>query len=79
LTPTELAAELKKVREKTDKPFGVDILAPFTKDYEKVLSRFADVIIQGGAKALITGLGISKDVLEKCHRAGLFFEIYLFQ
>src|ERR1700743_1836448 len=50
----ESANEIKKRRALTDKPFGVDLLAAVPESLE----RTADLIIEGGAKAFISGLGV---------------------
>ncbi|MBV9046116.1 MAG: nitronate monooxygenase, partial [Alphaproteobacteria bacterium] len=60
--------EMKVVRENTDKPFGVDLLAAVPESLE----RAADIIIEGGAKAFISGLGVPPPHLtKKFHDAGL--------
>ena len=50
----EIKREMKIVRDRTDKPFGVDLLAAVPESLE----RAADVIIEGGARAFISGLGV---------------------
>src|SRR5258708_24579826 len=45
----EIKREMKIVRDNTDKPFGVDLLAAVPESLE----RTADIIIEGGAKAFI--------------------------
>src|SRR5215468_12100234 len=59
--------EMRKVRDLTDKPFGVDLLAALP---ESMLASI-DVIIDGGAKAFIAGLGVPGPVIQRCHDAGL--------
>jgi enoyl-[acyl-carrier protein] reductase II len=64
----EIKAEIKKVRGLTDKPFGVDLLAAVPESLE----RTADIIIEGGAKAFISGLGVPPPhLVKKFHDAGL--------
>jgi enoyl-[acyl-carrier protein] reductase II len=59
---------MKVVRDRTDKPFGVDLLAAVPESLE----RTADIIIEGGAKAFISGLGVPPPHLtKKFHDAGL--------
>ena len=65
--PDAIRAEMRAVREKTDKPFGVDLLAALP---ESMLASI-DVIIEEGAKAFIAGLGVPGPVIERCHDAGL--------
>ena len=64
----EIKAEIKKVRDLTDKPFGVDLLAAVPESLE----RTADIIIEGGAAAFISGLGVPPPhLVKKFHDAGL--------
>ena len=64
----EIKDEIKKTRELTDKPFGVDLLAAVPESLE----RTADLIIEGGAKAFISGLGVPPPhLVKKFHDAGL--------
>jgi enoyl-[acyl-carrier protein] reductase II len=65
---SEIADEIKKTRDLTDKPFGVDLLAAVPESLE----RTADLIIEGGAKAFISGLGVPPPhLVKKFHDAGL--------
>src|SRR5580698_6773248 len=64
----EIKDEIKKTRDLTDKPFGVDLLAAVPESLE----RTADLIIEGGAKAFISGLGVPPPhLVKKFHDAGL--------
>lgn len=65
---SEIHEEIKKVRDFTDKPFGVDLLAAVPESLE----RTADLIIEGGAAAFISGLGVPPPhLVKKFHEAGL--------
>lgn len=65
---SEIREEIRKVRDLTDKPFGVDLLAAVPESLE----RTADMIIEGGAKAFISGLGVPPpNLVKKFHDAGL--------
>jgi enoyl-[acyl-carrier protein] reductase II len=65
---TDIATEIKKCRDLTDKPFGVDLLAAVPESLEEA----ADVIIEGGAAAFISGLGVPPShLVKKFHDAGL--------
>jgi enoyl-[acyl-carrier protein] reductase II len=66
-TTEGIREEMKKVRDLTDKPFGVDLLAALP---ESMLASI-DAIIEGGAKAFIAGLGVPGPVIQRCHDAGL--------
>ena len=59
--------EAKKVRELTDKPFGIDLLSPVPDQLEKGV----DAIIESGASSFIAGLGVPFPIIEKLHNAGL--------
>jgi len=64
----ELKEQIAKVRDLTDKPFGVDLLAAVPESLE----RAADTIIEGGAAAFISGLGVPPlHLVKKFHDAGL--------
>src|ERR1700744_547934 len=67
-SPDEVKHEMKVVRCRSDKPFGVDLLAAVPESLE----RTADIIIEGGAKAFISGLGVPPPhLVKKFHDAGL--------
>jgi len=66
-SPEGIRNEMRKVRERTDKPFGVDLLAALP---ESLLASI-DTIIDEGAKAFIAGLGVPGPVIERCHDAGV--------
>jgi enoyl-[acyl-carrier protein] reductase II len=65
--PEDIRREMRAVREKTDRPFGVDLLAALP---ESVMAAI-DIIIEEGASAFIAGLGVPTPVIERCHDAGL--------
>lgn len=65
--PEAIRREMRRVRELTDKPFGVDLLAALPEHMIKAI----DVIIDEGASSFIAGLGVPEAVIEKCHAAGL--------
>jgi len=66
-SPDGIRGEMRRVRELTDKPFGVDLLAALPEQMMESI----DVIIDEGASAFIAGLGVPGPVIEKCHDAGL--------
>lgn len=64
----EIGEEIRKVRDLTDRPFGVDLLAAVPESLE----RTADTIIEGGASAFISGLGVPPPrLVKKFQDAGL--------
>jgi enoyl-[acyl-carrier protein] reductase II len=65
--PEGIRRQMRAVRERTAKPFGVDLLAALP---EAMLASI-DVIVEEGASAFIAGLGVPERVIAKCHDAGL--------
>jgi enoyl-[acyl-carrier protein] reductase II len=65
--PAFIRDEMRKVRDLTDKPFGVDLLAAVPSSLEAA----ADIIIEEGAAAFISGLGVPTAILAKLQAAGL--------
>jgi len=66
-TPEDIRQEMRKVRERTDRPFGVDLLAALPATVDAAI----DIIIEEGATAFIAGLGVPDKVIQRCHDAGL--------
>ena len=66
-SPEQIAAEMRKVRRLTAKPFGVDLLQALPDQVEAAI----DVIIGEGAAAFIAGLGVPGPVIGRCHAGGV--------
>jgi enoyl-[acyl-carrier protein] reductase II len=66
-SPDGIRREMRRVRERTDRPFGVDLLAALPERMEAAI----DVVIEEGAHAFIAGLGVPESVIARCHEAGL--------
>lgn len=66
-SPGEIRTQMRRVRELTDKPFGVDLLAALPDSLEASV----DVIIAEGARAFVSGLGVPFPILAKLKDAGL--------
>ncbi|PXA92780.1 nitronate monooxygenase [Caulobacter sp. D4A] len=66
-SPNFIREQMRRVRELTDRPFGVDLLAA-TPD---ALTASVEVIIEEGASAFIAGLGVPSPILARLHEAGL--------
>ena len=66
-SPQFIAGQMKKVRELTDKPFGVDLLAASPESLEESV----DVIIQGGADSFVAGLGVPLPIMARLKAAGV--------
>ena len=78
LTPDELLEDIRAVKAKTDKPFGVDILfaAPLQKsDGDRLLpggvQDLVDVVFQERVPVLVSGLGNPAPVVGRAHELGI--------
>lgn len=67
MSDDQLVDEMTKVRELTKKPFGVDLLTAMPQGMEQKI----ETIIAAGASVFVAGLGVPRDVVDQCHRAGL--------
>lgn len=65
--PDFIEAQMKRVRELTDKPFGVDLLAAQPDS----MTAAVDVIIDNGARLFVAGLGIPFPILKRLKDAGV--------
>jgi enoyl-[acyl-carrier protein] reductase II len=65
--PDFIAGQMKRVRELTDKPFGVDLLAASPESLEESV----DVIIKGGADSFVAGLGVPLPIMKRLKDAGV--------
>src|SRR5215210_8092183 len=66
MSPDQLVDEMRRVREATDRPFGVDLLTAAGD-----LTPGVEALIAGGASVFVAGLGVPREVVERCHRAGV--------
>ncbi len=67
ISPKGIAEQMARVRDLTDKPFGVDLLTAQPES----LTASVDVIIKGGAKAFIAGLGVPVAIVDQLKQAGI--------
>jgi enoyl-[acyl-carrier protein] reductase II len=67
LPPKFIADQMARVKDLTDKPFGVDLLTA----QPETLTASVDVIIKGGAKAFIAGLGVPVAIITELKQAGI--------
>lgn len=65
--PAFIESQMAKVRELTDKPFGVDLLAADPSSLEASV----DVIIKGGADSFVAGLGVPMPIMKKLKDGGV--------
>ena len=66
-SPDFIAGQMKRVRELTDKPFGVDLLAADPESLEAAV----DVIIENGADSFVAGLGVPMPIMKKLKAANV--------
>ncbi|MEO1029516.1 MAG: nitronate monooxygenase, partial [Pseudomonadota bacterium] len=66
-SPDFIRSQMNRVRELTDRPFGVDLLAADPASLEASV----DVIIEGGADSFVAGLGVPMPIMEKLKSAGV--------
>jgi enoyl-[acyl-carrier protein] reductase II len=67
LSPSEIRDHMRRVKDLTDKPFGVDLLTAQPES----LVKSVDIIINEGAKAFIAGLGVPVAIVDELKRAGV--------
>lgn len=65
--PEGIRRQMRRVRELTDKPFGVDLLTAQPES----LTASVDIIIEEGAKAFIAGLGVPVAIVDRLRAAGV--------
>ena len=66
-SPEFIESQMARVKELTDKPFGVDLLAADPASLEKSV----DVIIAGGADSFVAGLGVPLPIMKRLKDAGV--------
>jgi enoyl-[acyl-carrier protein] reductase II len=78
LTPRELREEIRKVRDHTDRPFGVDILFASVRvsgseadQFTETVRAWADVTLELQVPVLVAGLGNPGPVTAQAHRQGM--------
>ena len=78
LSPRELREEIKKVREATDRPFGVDILFASVRvsgseaeQFTDTVRAWADITLEEKVPVLVAGLGNPGPVTAQAHRQGM--------
>ena len=64
MSSDEMVAQIADVRAATDRPFGVDLLTAASRD----LAAQVELLIDGGARVFVAGLGVPRDVVDLCHR-----------
>ena len=67
LSPDELRAEIRKIRELTDKPFAVDMLAPIPD----MMRPHVPVMIEEKIKVFVAGLSVPQEFVKVMHDNGM--------
>ena len=67
MTTDQMVREIRAVRARTGRPFGVDLLTAMPGD----LAGQVEQVIAGGARVFVAGLGIPGAVVDLCHRHGV--------
>jgi enoyl-[acyl-carrier protein] reductase II len=65
--PKQIREQMKRVKDLTDKPFGVDLLAAQPES----LTQSVDIIIEEGARAFIAGLGVPVAIIDQLKQANV--------
>ncbi|TMA81774.1 MAG: nitronate monooxygenase [Deltaproteobacteria bacterium] len=63
----EMVREIRALKARTTKPFGVDLLTASPRD----MVPFVETICAEGARAFVAGLGVPAKVVDLCHRNGV--------
>jgi enoyl-[acyl-carrier protein] reductase II len=78
LSPRELREEIWKVREETDRPFGVDILFASVRvsgseaqQFTDAVRAWADITLEEKVPVMVAGLGNPGPVTAQAHRQGM--------
>lgn len=67
VSPAQIRDQMKRVKDLTDKPFGVDLLTAQPES----LTASVDIIIAEGARAFIAGLGVPVAIVDQLKQAGV--------
>ncbi len=67
MSAEELPEEMRRVRELTAKPFGVDLLTALPGQVERGIAS----VIAGGARIFVAGLGVPREAIDALHDANI--------
>jgi enoyl-[acyl-carrier protein] reductase II len=67
MRPEEIVNEIRAVRQRTPKPFGVDLLTALPAE----MMTNVENLIREGASVFVAGLGVPRDAVELCHEHGV--------
>jgi enoyl-[acyl-carrier protein] reductase II len=63
MTSDQMVDEIRKVKELTDKPFGVDLLTALPAQ----MMQNVELLIREGSPVFVAALGVPREVIELCH------------
>jgi enoyl-[acyl-carrier protein] reductase II len=64
MTSEQMVDEIRKTKELTSKPFGVDLLTALPAE----MLRNVELLIEEGAPVFVAALGVPREVIDLCHR-----------
>lgn len=64
MTSEQMVDEIRKVKELTDKPFGVDLLTALPAQ----MMQNVELLIEEGSPVFVAALGVPSEVIDLCHR-----------
>jgi enoyl-[acyl-carrier protein] reductase II len=67
MTPQQMVEEIRDVRRRTSRPFGVDLLTAMPGGIEDQVRQ----LIEEGASVFVAGLGVPSEVVDLCHDANV--------
>ncbi|HET9092735.1 MAG TPA: nitronate monooxygenase [Acidimicrobiales bacterium] len=67
MSSDEMVSEIREVRRRTDRPFGVDLLTAMPGGLEDQVR----LLVEEGASVFVAGLGVPSEVVRLCHDAGV--------
>ncbi len=65
--PAFIREQMRRVKDLTDKPFGADLLAALPDALEAAV----DIIVEEGAKAFVSGLGVPANIIDRLRQGGV--------
>jgi enoyl-[acyl-carrier protein] reductase II len=67
MRPEEIVNEIRAVRQRTGRPFGVDLLTALPAE----MMTNVENLVHEGASVFVAGLGVPRDAVELCHEHGV--------
>jgi enoyl-[acyl-carrier protein] reductase II len=67
MTSEQMVDEIRRTKELTDKPFGVDLLTALPDE----MLRNVELLIAEGTPVFVAALGVPREVIDLCHRSNV--------